>query len=65
MNLQHRIDLLVRLGDYILSNEEEWKEAKAEATAENPLVHTRICRARDQYYCIFISAKSSPRKMDH
>lgn len=36
MNLPHRIDLLARLGNYILANEEEWKEAKAKATAENP-----------------------------
>ena len=35
MNLQHRIDLLVRLGDYILSNSEDWEEAKIKASQEN------------------------------
>jgi len=35
MNLQERIDLLSRLGEYILSGEPEWKQAKAKATIEN------------------------------
>lgn len=36
MNLQYRIDLLVRLGDYILDNNAQWKEAKERASNENP-----------------------------
>ena len=35
MNLQHRIDLMVRLGQYILTNSEEWKAAKEKASYEN------------------------------
>lgn len=35
MNLQHRIDLLVRLGQYILSNDESWQQAKQKAEWEN------------------------------
>lgn len=35
MNLQHRIDLLTRLGEYILSGDEEWKSAKDRAGREN------------------------------
>ncbi len=35
MNLQYRIDLLIRLGEYILSDENPWREAKKEAGYEN------------------------------
>ncbi len=35
MNLQHRIDLLVQLGQYILSDNEQWQEAKKRASREN------------------------------
>ena len=35
MNLQYRIDLLVRLGEYILSNDEPWQQAKEKAPLEN------------------------------
>ncbi len=35
MNLQYRIDLLVRLGQYILSDNEDWKLAKERASREN------------------------------
>jgi len=31
MNLQHRINLLSRLGEYILSGNEQWAEAKIKA----------------------------------
>ena len=36
MNLQYRIDLLVRLGDYMLSGDEKWEAAKEKAGAVNP-----------------------------
>jgi hypothetical protein len=35
MNLQQRIDLLSRLGGYILSNDPSWQEAKEKAGREN------------------------------
>jgi hypothetical protein len=35
MNLQHRIDLLIRLGNYILSDEPAWISAKEKAATEN------------------------------
>lgn len=35
MNLQHRIDLLVQLGQYILDNPSPWQEAKERAGREN------------------------------
>ncbi len=35
MNLQHRIDLLVQLGQYILSENENWLSAKEKAGYEN------------------------------
>ncbi|MEO5997511.1 MAG: acyl-CoA reductase [Chitinophagaceae bacterium] len=35
MNLQKRIDLLIRLGEYILENNESWKQAKEEAERFN------------------------------
>ena len=35
MNLQHRIDLLVRLGQYILSADEQWVDIKEKASREN------------------------------
>jgi hypothetical protein len=35
MNLQYRIDLLSRLGEYILSNTQTWQEAKEKAEYEN------------------------------
>jgi hypothetical protein len=36
MNLQMRIDLLAQLGEYILSDNSEWKEEKQRASLENP-----------------------------
>jgi hypothetical protein len=35
MNLQQRIDLLTRLGQYILSDDHQWQEAKSRAHWEN------------------------------
>lgn len=35
MNLPHRIDLLVQLGQYILSDDEQWQETKERAGREN------------------------------
>lgn len=35
MNLQHRIYLLVRLGKYILSDDQQWQQAKERASREN------------------------------
>ena len=35
MNLQKRIDLLIRLGEYILENNQSWREAKEEAERFN------------------------------
>ena len=35
MNLQYRIDLLARLGEYILSNDPDWSEAKEKSGYEN------------------------------
>jgi hypothetical protein len=35
MNLQHRIDLLRRLGEYILSDDPAWQDAKEKASNEN------------------------------
>jgi hypothetical protein len=35
MNLQHRIDILIRLGEYILSDDPKWQEAKERASLEN------------------------------
>jgi hypothetical protein len=35
MNLPYRIDLLARLGDYILSDDEQWLQAKEKAGYEN------------------------------
>ncbi len=35
MNLQQRIDLLIRLGEYILQNNESWKQAKQDAERQN------------------------------
>src|SRR5271154_5088894 len=35
MNLQERIDLLVALGDYMLSENAGWKEAQQKAFTEN------------------------------
>ncbi len=35
MNLQHRIYLMQRLGEYILSGSEEWKNVKEKASHEN------------------------------
>ena len=35
MNLQHRIDLLIQLGGYILSEDAGWIAAKEEASLKN------------------------------
>lgn len=35
MNLQQRIDLLVRLGEYISANDTAWQQAKEKASTEN------------------------------
>ena len=35
MNLQQRIDLLSRLGEYIQSDNNEWLQAKEKASREN------------------------------
>ena len=35
MNLQHRIHLLIRLGEYILSGNEQWRDIKEKASKEN------------------------------
>jgi hypothetical protein len=35
MNLQHRIDLLVRLGEYISGEDEDWQQTKEKASREN------------------------------
>ncbi len=36
MNLQHRIELLIKLGDYLQKNEPEWQNAKLQAFQKNP-----------------------------
>lgn len=36
MNLQQRIDLLVQLGQYILSDNPDWQQVKERASRENP-----------------------------
>ena len=35
MNLQQRIDLLIRLGDYIVSKDPDWEKTKEKASQEN------------------------------
>ena len=35
MNLQERMEILVRLGNYLLSDEEDWQAARQRAAAEN------------------------------
>ena len=35
MNVQHRLDLLTRLGEYLLANDESWVEAKEKAFRHN------------------------------
>ncbi len=35
MNLQHRIDLIVRLGEYLLSDDPQWQASKEKASREN------------------------------
>ncbi|HNJ26347.1 MAG TPA: acyl-CoA reductase, partial [Chitinophagaceae bacterium] len=35
MNLQYRIDLLSRLGEYMLSADEKWQQIKEKASYEN------------------------------
>jgi hypothetical protein len=35
MNLQQRIDLLVRLGEYMVSDDQDWQQAKEKASYEN------------------------------
>ncbi len=35
MNLPYRIELLIRLGEYILTNNEKWQDAKERASREN------------------------------
>ncbi|MEI9808145.1 MAG: hypothetical protein WDO16_09855 [Bacteroidota bacterium] len=35
MNLPYRIDLLVRLGEYILADDQQWMETKEKASREN------------------------------
>ncbi|MEO5890648.1 MAG: acyl-CoA reductase, partial [Ferruginibacter sp.] len=35
MNLQYRVDLLIRLGEYMLSNDQEWETAKSRASYAN------------------------------
>lgn len=35
MNLQHRMDLLVRLGEYMISDATEWQQAKEKAQIQN------------------------------
>ncbi|MBC7848484.1 MAG: acyl-CoA reductase, partial [Chitinophagaceae bacterium] len=36
MNLQHRIELMARLGDYVDKNTEEYQSIKENANRENP-----------------------------
>ncbi|OJY90508.1 MAG: acyl-CoA reductase [Sphingobacteriales bacterium 44-15] len=36
MNLQQRVDILYRLGDYMLGNDKKWEAAKETASAANP-----------------------------
>lgn len=36
MNLQNRIELLIKLGDYLQKNEPEWQDAKLQAFQKNP-----------------------------
>ena len=36
MNLQHRIEILIKLGAYLQKNEPEWQEAKLQAFQKNP-----------------------------
>ena len=35
MNLEQRIGVLTKLGDYMLSNEQSWRDAKEKASYEN------------------------------
>lgn len=54
MNLQYRTDLLIRLGHYILGNDEEWLAAKEKASRENgwfiPAFIERSCDAIGKNY---------------
>lgn len=36
MNLQQRLDILVKLGEYILSDHSQWQQSKERASRENP-----------------------------
>jgi len=36
MNLQHRIELMKKLGDYLQTNDPEWQETKQQAYQKNP-----------------------------
>ena len=45
MNLQNRIDLFVRLGEYLKSNPVQWQEAVLEASRKNPWFTPEFCSA--------------------
>ncbi len=45
MNLQNRIDLFVRLGEYLKSNPVQWQEAVLEASRKNPWFTPEFCAA--------------------
>lgn len=56
MNLQYRIDLLTKLGDYILANGQEWQEVKESAGRENPwFIRQFVDKASDAIARNFLS----------
>lgn len=59
MNLQHRVDLLIELGRYILSENEEWKQAKHVAGIKNGwFVPEFVDRAVDQVAHSYLSKEA-------
>ena len=66
MNLQVRIDLMARLGGYLLSEEPEWKAAKTKAYQENPwFIPEFIDRAAENIANRFLSKQIMEQMCDH
>ncbi|MDB5231707.1 MAG: acyl-CoA reductase [Chitinophagaceae bacterium] len=59
MDLQERIELLAKLGEYMKSNSAEWQEIKQKASRENPwFIPAFIERAAKNIYTSFLEKES-------
>ena len=64
MNLQERIDLLSRLGEYMLSETESWQEAKEKAARQNNWFIPEFVELATKEHCPIFFEKGRLNQLD-